>query len=31
MAKKKEYTENIKKEAIELIKKENDVGKVKRI
>ena len=30
MAKKKEYTENIKKEAIELIKKENDVGKVKR-
>ena len=30
MAKNKEYTENSKKEAIELIKKENDVGKVKR-
>ena len=30
MTKKKEYTENIKKEAIEVIKKEKDVGKVKR-
>lgn len=30
MAKKKEYTENIKKEATELIKKENDVGNTKR-
>ena len=30
MAKKKEYTENIKKEASELIKKENNVGNTKR-